>query len=363
MPPMTKAQLRELFMVRPHIPRLSDPTDTLPIIKVSDMDLSDASIDSHSYSTIGYGEPMEKTLAHTLLNTTATTHEIDKMLAKSNTIINNRYQILSPIGIGGASEVYLSQRLLIGDKIALKLLRYSFSTDPETARRFHLEALTTATIKHPNVITIHDFDFTDTGTPYIVMELLHGRTLQGEQHKCGRFTFSQAIPLILPICSALNVAHRQGIVHRDVKPANIVIHHTEDGSVVIKLIDFGIAKQFFEPTIDLKTLPGTVMGTPAYMAPERCMEEPCDGRADIYSLGLILYEMLTGRHPFQAKTMVAMMSRQISENPPALRAFVPELPAVVERVVLKALAKSPNDRYLTALEFADALHNACYAHY
>src|SRR5262249_46879051 len=158
--------------------------------------------------------------------------------------------------------VYLCERLMVGDRVAIKILRNTYARDPEAAQRFHLEALTTASIKHPNVLTIHDFDFMEDGTPYIIMELIRGSTLLGELRRTGVVQLRRVVQLITPICSALNVAHRQGIIHRDLKLANIVINHMDDDTEVVKLIDFGIAKKYSkDPKTDIKaellsTLPG-----------------------------------------------------------------------------------------------------------
>lgn len=370
----SKEQLRTIFSIKPATPAkaLDGPTplETIPIINLLEMDLTNVGDllsnepEIKDY-TFGYGEQLKSLSQYGKRDNSKepqSRSELAKVKKRDGEVIDNKYVILSSLGAGGASEVYLAQRLMMGDEVALKLLRSSYARDPDSAKRFHLEAVTTASIKHPNVITVHDFDFTENGTPYIVMELLKGETLLGEQQRVGRIPLRRAIQIITPICAALNVAHSQGVIHRDLKPANIVLHRTSDESEVIKLIDFGIAKQLTESDFDdMKTLPGLVVGTPAYMSPERCMEEAYDLRTDIYNLGLIFYEIVAGHHPFQAKTMMAMMANQISNMPPPLHSLVPEVSTAVENVVLRALAKSPNDRYSTAQEFADELNSAYYA--
>jgi eukaryotic-like serine/threonine-protein kinase len=347
---LDRETLRSMFASKPTETAEIDelPDSTIPIMRLSELDLSELNKPNW---TFGYGESAEPA-------------------KHDGEIIDKKYHVMNKIGAGGASEVYLCERLMVGDQVAIKILRNTYAKDPEPAQRFHLEALTTASIKHPNVLTIHDFDFTEDGTPFIVMELIRGQTLLGEIRRSGSIALRRAVQLITPICSALNVAHRQGIIHRDLKPANIVINHMDDDSEVVKLIDFGIAKKYsseLNSKQDLKsellnTLPGKLVGTPAYMAPERCLEEKYDNRTDIYNLGLILYEMLTGHHPFfGAKTITAMMAMQISKDPPSLTDLVPDVNREVEIVIFKALAKSPNDRYATALEFADDLNNAFYA--
>lgn len=364
----TREQLREMFGIKapapPKIPLGAD--ETLPIIKIADLDLFNENefADPVGY-TFGYGEKLHSDEAlgfDSAIASPLNRQEISRITNRNGEIIDRKYRVIGPLGAGGASEVYLCERLLVGDKVALKMMRANYSIDPETARRFHSEALTTASIKHPNVITIHDFDFTEGGIPFMVMELLRGQTLLGELKRLGRIPLRQALQIMTPICSALNVAHKNGIVHRDLKPANIVLQRMDDNTEVVKLIDFGIAKQFFQGGVNpLKTLPGMVVGTPAYMSPERCLEEPYDARADIYNLGLIFYEMITGHHPFQAKTMMAMMAKQISEKPPSLRNILPEVSEPLEKTVFKALAKTPEERFSTALEFADELNSSFYA--
>lgn len=348
-----KERLRALFAInKVETKPIQSPSQTLPIIKISEMDLSEDSM----HFTYGYGDT-----GRFASNRTSGYGDKTSKVDRAGQVIDNKYRIIGPLGEGGASEVYLCERLLVGDRVALKMLRAQYASDMETSRRFHLEALTTASIKHPNVITIHDFDFTDDGIPFMVMELLRGNTLFDELKRAGRLQLRHCLRIIMPICSALNVAHLHGIIHRDLKPANIVLHRMDDGTEVMKLIDFGIAKQFLEPKANIvSTAPGMVVGTPAYMAPERCMEETYDERADIYNLGLILYEMIAGQHPFSARTMTAMMAKQISELPKPLTQIAPDVPAEIDRVVLKALAKSPNDRYSTALELADALNRFYY---
>lgn len=369
-----KEQLRTLFSIKPATPAkaldIPNPLETIPIINLLEMDLTNVGDllsnepEIKDY-TFGYGEQLKSLSQYGRMDDSKDSQvrsDLAKVKKRDGEVIDNKYVILGSLGAGGASEVYLAQRLLMGDKVALKLLRSSYVRDPDTAKRFHLEAVTTASIKHPNVITVHDFDFTENGIPYIVMELLKGETLLGEQQRVGRIPLRRAIQIITPICAALNVAHSQGVIHRDLKPANIVLHRTSDESEVIKLIDFGIAKQLTESDFDdMKTLPGLVVGTPAYMSPERCMEEEYDLRTDIYNLGLIFYEIVAGHHPFQAKTMMAMMANQISNMPPPLHSLVPDVSTAVENVVFRALAKSPSDRYSTAQEFADELNNAYYA--
>ncbi|MEW6738068.1 MAG: serine/threonine-protein kinase [Acidobacteriota bacterium] len=321
----------------------SFPNETLPLSKITSLDdVDETYCDAMPERTFGYGE-------------------ISKTSDLAGKTIKSKYKILGLIGEGGASNVYLCERTLVGDRVALKMLYAELATDPIKTKRFHLEAATTASIKHPNVITIYDFDFTDEGLPFMVTELLRGLTLFGELQKIGRLPVRRAIQIITPICSALNVAHTRGIVHRDLKPSNVVLHRMDDDTEVIKLIDFGIAKRLLTAESSVITAPGIVFGTPAYMAPEHCLGETLDGRADVYSLGVLLFEMLSGRLPFNAETPTKLMLKHIKETAPSPRTFCPEIPAEVESIVLRAMSKERDKRFPTALEFADALNNAFFA--
>ncbi|MBL8151193.1 MAG: serine/threonine protein kinase [Blastocatellia bacterium] len=273
-------------------------------------------------------------------------------------VIRAKYKLVELIARGGAANVFKCERLLVGDKVALKMLFPEFAADPAKSKRFHLEASTTASIKHPSVLTIYDFDFSEEGVPFIVTELLKGVTLFEELQRVGRLTLQRAVRIIGPVCSALSVAHASGIIHRDLKPANIILHTMEDGSEAVKLIDFGIAKNKEERKGFIQTEPGMVFGTPAYMAPEHCLGEHLDNRADIYSLGVLLFEMITGQLPFEADTPSKMMLKQIKETPPSLKEFCPNLPAGVEALIMCALSKRPEQRFTSAIELVDQLREA-----
>jgi eukaryotic-like serine/threonine-protein kinase len=282
--------------------------------------------------------------------------EYGKTSDQINQIIKGKYKLIDLIAEGGASNVFLSERVLVGDLVVLKILFSELASDPVKSKRFHLEAATTASIKHPNVITMYDFDFTDEGVPFIVTELLRGLTLFGELQKAGSLSLQRAIQVITPICSALSVAHARGIVHRDLKPSNIVLHKMDDGTEVVKLIDFGIAKRLLPEDVAI-TSPGIVFGTPAYMSPEHCLGESLDNRSDVYSLGILLFEMLAGRIPFDADTPPRVMLKHVKQEPPSLRELRPDLSIEVENIVLRAISKEREQRFPTALALAEELNN------
>lgn len=296
-----------------------------------------------SKKTFGYNEPR-------------TTSEL------SSLTIKDKYKLLRLLGEGGASKVYLTERLLVNDQVALKLLLSDLAYDPVKVKRFHLEATTTASIKHPNVIAIYDFDFTEQKIPFIVTELLKGHTLLNEMKQEGRMSISRSVEILSPICFALNVAHSRGIVHRDLKPSNVVLHRMDDDSEVVKLIDFGIAKSLLNDN-QVTTGPGIVFGTPSYMSPEHCLGEiPVDSRADVYSLGVLLFEMLTGQLPFQASSPTTLMFKHVRETPPSPRDIYPDISYQVEKIILKSLSKEPKRRFSSTLDLAaelnKALHNS-----
>lgn len=290
-----------------------------------------------SSRTFGYGEGIESD------------HEV-------KTEIKQKYKVIKLLGEGGASRVYLCERNYIGDHVALKMLLPSLAKDPLVVKRFIQEGATTASIKHHNVITVHDFDFTEDQTPFIVTELLCGSTLSDELEEQSKVSMRRALQIMMPICSALKIAHSQGIVHRDLKPSNVVLHRMQDGTEVIKLIDFGIAKQTVKkPADNITTDPGITFGTPEYMSPEQCLGDPLDGRSDIYSLGVLFFKMVTGHLPFEDESIPRVMLHHLHTAPPSPREFCPEITEEVAKVICQALAKEPDDRFASITDFADAL--------
>ena len=263
-------------------------------------------------------------------------------------MILNNYKIIREIGHGGMAYVYLAMDLNLRRKVALKVIRKKAISEQDyekLSKRFEIEAKTLARMDHPNIVKIYDYGNFD-GAPYLVMEYVPSGTLK--QFMKAPLPYSVAAEKLYPIAKGLDYAHRQHVLHRDVKPANILIR--ENGEPV--LTDFGIAKML-ETEGNEKTLTGTNMGvgTPEYMSPEQCRGKNIDGRADEYSLGLILYEMCAGKKAYTGPTATAVMLCQIQEPVPKLE----KVPSRVNAVLSKALAKDPDDRYATAGEFAEAL--------
>lgn len=269
------------------------------------------------------------------------------------------YEIVAPIGAGGMGEVYRAHDARLERNVAIKVLPASNSADPDSLRRFEQEARAASQLNHPNIVVIHDFG-THEGSPYVVQELLQGETLR-EWLKSGPLGTRKTTEYALQIARGLATAHDKGIVHRDLKPENIFI--TSDGRV--KILDFGLAKLMAsepEPvtlsgtrTATVATRPGTVMGTVGYMSPEQVRAQPTDARTDIFSLGAILFEMLTGRRAFQRDTSAETMTAILKEDPPEISALAAGIPLSLERVVNHCLEKSTELRFQSAKDLAFAL--------
>ncbi|MCS7011765.1 MAG: protein kinase [Anaerolineales bacterium] len=262
-----------------------------------------------------------------------------------------KYRILEPLGRGGMAQVYKAYHPHLDRYVAIKVLRSDLTEDKEFLARFQREARAVASLRHPNIIQIFDFDV-ENDWYYMVMELLEGDTLKSYLNVCRasgeHIPLGDVVRILNDVLSGLAYAHAQGIIHRDLKPSNILL--TRNGQAV--LTDFGIA-QIVGGT--QYTVAGVLMGTLPYMSPEQGRDGKCDQRSDIYSLGIMLYEMLTGRVPFDAETPLAILLKHLTEPVIPPRQYVSGIPAVFEQVVLKALAKNPDERYQSASEMSDAL--------
>ena len=267
------------------------------------------------------------------------------------------YRVLSLLGEGGMGAVYLAEHPGIGRRVAVKVLHKQFSGDEQLLGRLLNEARAANAIRHPNIIEILDSGMREDGVPYLVMELLEGETLGQRIRRVGRLPIADALAFVLQTASALGAAHKKGIVHRDLKPDNLFIVPVggdESGRVDaeapterIKVLDFGIAKlQMPQPGDSVKTRTGTLMGTPVYMSPEQCRgTKTVDHRSDVYSLGIIFYEMLVGQPPFVSDGFGELVNMHLNVPPPSPRASRPELSEQLDAIILKMLAKNPEDRY------------------
>ena len=263
-------------------------------------------------------------------------------------VIDGRYRVISKLGSGGMADVYEVEDQQLGRRVALKVLHRRFAEDEQFVERFRREASAAAGLQHPNIVGIFDRGEWD-GTYYITMELVRGRTLKDIVREKGPAPPEAAVDITLQILRAARYAHKNGVVHRDIKPHNVLID--QDGRV--RVADFGIARA---GTSDI-TETGSVMGTAQYLSPEQAQGRPVDARSDLYSIGIVLYELLTGQVPFDAESPVTVALMQVSEPPLPPRELNPAIPAAVEGVVLRALEKEPGRRFQSADEFIAALEH------
>jgi eukaryotic-like serine/threonine-protein kinase len=263
-----------------------------------------------------------------------------------------RYRILERIGEGGMGEVYRGVHEVLGRPVAVKFLMPSLSADAELARRFQREAVSAARIGQENIVEVLDFGQTENGRSYIVMEYLEGQTLAQIIKRQGAMPVARSLHLFAQVCRALNAAHDKGIIHRDLKPENVIVIQTAEMSDRVKVVDFGIAKVASGTTDTLRTQVGTVIGTPQYMSPEQASGRACDARSDVYSLGVILYEMLAGRPPFTGDTPAYLMASHIFRQVPPLppRPDDDPVPTRLLALLTRMLAKSPEGRPSSMVE-------------
>ena len=257
-------------------------------------------------------------------------------------MLDNRYEILEKIGNGGMATVYKAKCHVLNRFVAIKILKDEFTTDSEFIKKFKTEAQSAASLTHPNIVSIYDVCNEDN-LYYIVMELIQGKTLKDIIIEDGILSWKWSVNIATQIASALDTAHKHNIIHRDIKPHNIMI--TEDG--IAKVADFGIAKAVSNSTI---TAFGTTIGSVHYFSPEHARGGYTDAKSDIYSLGIVMYEMLTGRVPFDADTPVSVALKQVQEEPDDPMKYNKEIPVSVNRIILKAMQKDPNLRYQSAAD-------------
>jgi serine/threonine protein kinase len=277
-------------------------------------------------------------------------------------VVEGRYKIESVIGQGSAGTVYKAVQELIGREVAIKVLHDYLVSDQEFIKRFTQEAKASSRLSHPNIITIYDFGTIPQGNrPYIAMDLLKGTPLSDLLNERNHLTVEETIPLFKQVCGALAEAHRQGVVHRDVKPENICLVERSGQKLFPIVVDFGIARLVQEESdVARITRTGTVCGSPTYMSPEQCTSSKVDHRSDIYSLGVVIYETLTGEVPFLSDELVKVMAMHLSDPPKPLNSVREDLhfSQALEEVVYKSLQKNPDQRYQTMEEFSEALEAA-----
>lgn len=284
---------------------------------------------------------------------------VDPLIGRT---INDRFTITRLIARGGMGKVYLAEQAPLGRLCAIKVLNpsYNGSAEPEFHRRFFLEASVTSKLSHPNTVTIFDYGVTDDEYYFMAMEYLEGQTLHQAIRKDGLLPEARAVNIVSQICRGLREAHAIGVIHRDLKPANIFLVRHGDEPDFVKILDFGLVKNVLDKAEDQITQTGLFMGSPKYMAPEQIHGAAVDARTDVYSLGVVLCEMLTGRVPFDRATSVSILMAHVSEAPPALTDLNPDalVSVEVEDIVRRCLAKNPADRYASMDDLLMALRVA-----
>jgi CheY-like chemotaxis protein len=339
--------------------RMTPATAHLPVVmvtaKTDSQDIVEAlSLGANDYVTkpVDYPVALARIRAH-LRTRQAVQAEVAPLVeprspaqALPGTVLAGRYRLDALIGGGSFGTVFRARHLELDREVAVKVLATSAGTDPEALARFRREGASACRVQHPNAVAVLDFGVNPGGVAYLVMELLNGRSLEKELEDRSQLPPSRCAEIVVPICSALAAAHAVGIVHRDIKPSNIFLHQTPLGEVA-KILDFGIAKMSGEAAIGQSlTVDGSLLGTPAYMAPERFRRGPYGTKSDIYSVGAMLYEMLTGRLPFVPSSAdpLALVAMQAEEEPPPLRSRCPAASPALAGLVKAALCRTPDDR-------------------
>jgi|LNFM01.1.fsa_nt_gb serine/threonine protein kinase len=274
-------------------------------------------------------------------------------------VINDRFRVISLLARGGMGKVYKAEQQPLGRICALKVLNpnYNGEHDPEFHKRFFLEASTSSKLRHPNTVTIFDYGSTDDGVYYMAMELLEGRTLHRLLRENGPLEPARALRIIRQVCRSLREAHSIGVIHRDLKPANIFLCRTEDEEDFVKVLDFGLVKQLDEGGAEHLTQTGLFMGSPKYMAPEQIRGERVSAATDVYALGVVLYEMLAGKVPFDKGNSVNTLMAHVSEALPPLHQINPsvQVPPAIAEFAYRCLAKRAEDRFQTMDALLDGL--------
>jgi hypothetical protein len=268
-------------------------------------------------------------------------------------VLGGRYELLRPIGHGGMADVWAGRDTTLGREVAIKILHSGYAADPRFVERFRREAQAAARLNHPNIAAVYDWGEVTSPVPgyYIVMQLVHGENLREFIQRRGPLPEIEALDIAAQVATALEAAHQQGLVHRDVKPHNILI----DQSGHVDVVDFGIVHAIGASAL---TQTGTVTGTPQYLSPEQAQHLPIDGRSDLYSLGVVLYEMLVGRPPFVGDSIIELALQHMRDAPTPPRQIRPTISKAGNAIVMKALAKAPNDRFASAAEMCSALRAA-----
>ena len=274
-------------------------------------------------------------------------------------VFAGRYAVQSIIGHGATSSVYLALDQTKNQVVAIKILHLHLASDASLVGRFKREAKTASILQHPNIVAVHEYGVSADGLPYLVMDFVEGTSLQELLRKKESLAPGEALPVFKQICAALIAAHEKGVVHRDIKPGNIMLGKSTDGGILVKVLDFGCAQVLpvIGDTVLKLTQTGEMLCSLLYMSPEQCLDQDVDERSDCYSLGCLMYETLTGKPPLAARTAFETMNKQISEMPLPFSMVRPDLalPFPLQEIVFKSMAKSPENRYPSILDLLSDL--------
>jgi len=282
---------------------------------------------------------------------------LDRASSLSNQILDARYQVMKKLGEGGMSYVYLAKEISSGETVAIKVLSPRLASDKSSVERLRREAGLAMRLDHPNVCRILRLGESEDGLIYLVMPFLKGELLSDREVRGGPMDMTLGVTLLKQMCAGLHHAHELQIIHRDLKPENVMLVPDDDGGAEHAVVmDFGLAKERrADPAIAKLTATGIILGTPEFMSPEQIRGKPLDARSDIYALGIVAFEMFTGKLPFQGRNAQEMMIARLRSQPVPIRTLRSDVPDAVEKALTKALQTNPDDRFATAIELADAL--------
>ncbi len=282
---------------------------------------------------------------------------LDRASSLSNQILDARYQVMKKLGEGGMSYVYLAKEISSGETVAIKVLSPRLASDKSSVERLRREAGLAMRLDHPNVCRILRLGESEDGLIYLVMPFLKGELLSDREVRGGPMDIPLSVALLKQMCAGLHHAHELQIIHRDLKPENVMLVPDDGGGIERAVVmDFGLAKERrADPAIAKLTATGIILGTPEFMSPEQIRGKTLDARSDLYALGIVAFEMLTGKLPFQGRNAQEMMIARLRSQPVPIRQYRPDVPEPVERALSKALQTNPDDRFMTAIEFGDAL--------
>lgn len=280
---------------------------------------------------------------------------LDRASTLAGQVLDRRYEVQRKLGEGGMSYVYLAREMPTGDTVAIKVLSPKLASDKNAVERLRREAGLAMRLDHPNVCRIVRLGESVERLIYVVMPYLHGELLSDRETRDGPMDVEPAVAILQQVCAGLQHAHELHIVHRDLKPENIMLVPDGDTDRAV-VMDFGLAKERrADPALKKLTATGIILGTPEFMSPEQIRGRPLDARSDVYALGIVAFEMFTGKLPFQGRSVQEMMMARLRGSPIPARELRPDLPERLERALLSAMAADPDDRYATALDFAAAL--------